>query len=136
MGTITYAIGGPSVTSSNYIFDELPVCNYPENVSIVGTLPPFMTHDTSNARFEVPSTSDLSFIGTYTFTVLSEITVPTLAAPYTLSNEEEITVIINPCQVDSFTATSSISSIVQAVQEPGQTSTTYEFTQSPNCGYP
>ena len=49
---IYYQIGTPGVTDGNYLFDEDPVCNYPETVTITN-LPSFMTHDESNSEFSI-----------------------------------------------------------------------------------
>ena len=49
---INYYIGTPGFTDGSYIFDESPVCNYPETV-IISNLPSFMTHDENNSDFTI-----------------------------------------------------------------------------------
>ena len=45
VGNISYNIGAPSMLDiGKYIFDEDPVCNYPETVTLTN-LPTFITHD-------------------------------------------------------------------------------------------
>jgi len=53
VGAITYTVGAPMLTSPSYVFDENPVCNYPETVTVTD-LPSFMTHDIASAKFTIP----------------------------------------------------------------------------------
>ena len=130
VGTITYEIGQPSLTSSTYQFDELPVCNYPETVTATG-LPSFMIFDEPSARFQVPQTSDLSLIGVYSFVLRSEIQVPNrhpdTATFTTQFVEETVNVIINPCEVSSYTASPAITEISYRIGEPELTDGSYAF---------
>ena len=41
---ITYNIGAPTLKSVKYVFDEAPVCNYPETVTVTN-LPTWATHN-------------------------------------------------------------------------------------------
>jgi hypothetical protein len=107
VGTITYPITAATLTSPSYIFDESPVCNYPETVTVTD-LPAFMTHNTASAKFTLPSTSNLALIGKYTFTVRSEINVPndyTMTTTTVMFKEEIVTVYVVPCTVNTYTAT-------------------------------
>lgn len=138
VGTITYAISTPTVVSPSYVFDESPVCNYPETVTVTD-LPAFMTHETGSATFTVPSTTDLSLVGTYTFTVRSEISVPvdyTMAPEVILFEEEVVTVIIDPCFVATYFDSITITEITYNIGDPTLTDGPYEFSESPVCNYP
>ena len=69
---------------------------YPETVTVTG-LPSFMTHDIQNARFTLPSTSNLELIGKYTFTLRSEIKTPndyTMKTSKVILKEEIVTVYV------------------------------------------
>ena len=107
VGDLVYEIATPGIVSPGYVFDESPICNYPETVTVTG-LPTFMVFDEPNARFELPETADLSLIGIYTFVVRSEIEVPedyTMSTTRIMFVEETVTVTVNPCQVDTYEAT-------------------------------
>ena len=75
---IIYNIGAPDLLNvSPYVFDEDPVCNYSETVTLTG-LPAFVTHNAQTSDdFTLPQNDDLSLIGSYTVTIRSEIQVPT-----------------------------------------------------------
>lgn len=70
--TLTYIIGDPDFISTSYSFDETPVCNYPEIVTVTD-LPAFSQHVSTNANFKIPKIEDLSLDGSYTVTLRSEI---------------------------------------------------------------
>ena len=54
VGDITYNIGAAALVNiGNYIFDEDPVCNYPETV-ILTDLPAFITHNEDSSDFTLP----------------------------------------------------------------------------------
>ena len=72
---LTYTIGDPDLLSPSYLFDETPVCNYPETVTLIG-LPDFVTHQESSKDFIIAKNEDHSLDGTYTVTLRSEILVP------------------------------------------------------------
>ena len=72
---IVYNIGALTLTDGLYVFDEDPVCNYPEKVTLTD-LPSFVTHNESSSDFTVPQTGDLSLLGEYPVTIRSEICVP------------------------------------------------------------
>ena len=63
------------MTDGNYIFDEDPVCNYPEIVTVTN-LPSFAKHNEATSDFTIPQNNDLDLIGEYTVTLRSEIQVP------------------------------------------------------------
>ena len=71
---ISYNIGGTALDNvSPYVFDENPVCNYPETVTLTG-LPAFVTHNAPTTDdFSVPYSNDLALIGSYPVTIRSEI---------------------------------------------------------------
>jgi hypothetical protein len=76
VGDLSYNIGGASLLNIGaYIFDEDPVCNYPETVTLTG-LPTFISHSEPGSDFDLPITTDLSLIGSYVVTIRSEIFVP------------------------------------------------------------
>ena len=72
---IVYNIGSLTITDGLYVFDEDPVCNYPETVTLTN-LPSFVTHNEASSDFTIPQTGDLSLLGEYTVTIKSEICVP------------------------------------------------------------
>ena len=73
VGNISYNIGAPSLINvGQYIFDEDPICNYPETVTITG-LPEFIDHNESTSDFTLIINSNLDLIGEYTATIKSEI---------------------------------------------------------------
>ena len=97
-----------------------------------------MTYDLANRRFTVPELTDLSLVGIYTFILRSEISVPddhTMSRETLMSQEEEITVMVNPCQVTDYSLTSAIASIEYEVGSPGLTDGYYVFDESPACNY-
>ena len=69
---IEYNVGAPTLTDGLYIFDEDPVCNYPETVTLTN-LPVFVTHNEPSSDFTIPKNNDLDIIGGYTVTIRSEI---------------------------------------------------------------
>ena len=72
---IVYNVNQATLTDGLYIFDEDPVCNYPETVTVTD-LPVFATHNEQNSDFTILQNNDLSLIGEYTVTLKSEIQVP------------------------------------------------------------
>ena len=74
---LTYNIGAPEMLNVGpYVFDEDPVCNYPETVTLTD-LPVFVTHNAPTTDdFSIPQTADLALIGSYPVTIRSEICVP------------------------------------------------------------
>ena len=103
---ITYNIGAPALLNvAPYVFDEDPLCNYPETVTLTG-LPTFVTHNAPTTDdFSVPSTPDLSLLGSYPVTIRSEIQVPddhTKATFTTMFAEHEFIVYIEPCLVNTY----------------------------------
>jgi len=99
---------------SPYIFDENPVCNYPEIVTLTN-LPAFVTHNApATDDFTVPGSSDLSLIGAYPVTIRSEILVPDdyTQSTFTLKFVEyEFIVLMEPCLVTSYDATTIVTRI-------------------------
>ena len=73
VGDITSNVGAASLLNVGaYKFDESPVCNYPETVTLT-SLPVFVTHKLPTSNFDIPKTIDLSLIGSYVVTIRSEI---------------------------------------------------------------
>ena len=50
---ISYHVGELDLTDGYYVFDEAPVCNYPETVTIKN-LPSFTQHSEENSNFVIP----------------------------------------------------------------------------------
>ena len=50
---IVYNIGALTKTDGLYVFDEDPVCNYPETVTLTN-LPSFVTHNEPTSDFTIP----------------------------------------------------------------------------------
>ena len=67
--SMIYKIGEPDLTSF-YAFDESPVCNYPEIVTVTN-LPAFIVHNEAASSITIPSSLDLNRVGQYTVTVKS-----------------------------------------------------------------
>ena len=80
--TIVYNVNQSTLTTGYYQFDEVPVCGYPEAVTVTN-LPSFANHNEPDSDFTIPQNNDLSLIGSYTVTIRSEIQVPD---DYTLSS--------------------------------------------------
>lgn len=72
---LRYSIGDPDLTSLSYMFDESPICGYPETVT-VQNLPAFATHNEMSADFTIAQNGDLNLIGEYTVTLRSLIQIP------------------------------------------------------------
>ena len=72
--SMIYKIGEPDLTNS-YAFNESPVCNYPETVTVTN-LPAFVVHNEAASTFMVPFTLDINRVNQYIVTVRSEINVP------------------------------------------------------------
>lgn len=116
---ISYNIGGPDLLNvSPYVFDENPVCNYPETVTI-SNLPVFATHNgPTTDDFSLPQTTDLSLLGSYTVTVRSEIQVPNNYSKTTFTTwfaEHDFVIYMEPCLVSSYDATTVVTRIVYNV---------------------
>ena len=95
---MSYNIGAPDMLNvSPYDFDEEPVCNYLETVTLKD-LPIFVTHNAPvSDDFTVLQTNDLNIIGSYIVTIKSEISVPddyTKTSFTILSSEHAFTVFI------------------------------------------
>ena len=100
--------------------------------------PSFVTHNTGNADFTIPETSDLNLIGEYTVTLRSEISVPDDANKSSFSvifNEYDFVIRVEPCTVDSYIDTLRVTTIEYYLGEPSLTGGSYAFEQVPMCGY-
>ena len=131
-----YKIGEPDLTNS-YAFDDSPVCNYPETVTVTN-LPAFVIHNEAASTFTVPSTLDINRVGQYTVTVKSEINVPDDASQTsfsTFSDQFEITIEIQ-CIINTYLDTVKVQTINYTLGNPTMTDGTYAFEQSPFCNYP
>ena len=73
---IVYNVNQATLTSGNYQFDEFPVCNYPEVVTVTN-LPIWAQHNLASSDFTIPQNGNLSLVGSYTVTLRSEIKIPT-----------------------------------------------------------
>jgi len=136
---IRYNIGTLEKTDGFYVFDEDPVCNYPEIVTLTN-LPPFVTHNEGSSDFTIPQTTDLSLLGEYTVSLKSEICVPD---DYTKGNctpfavEYDFKVIMEPCLVSTYLATKEVGDISYNIGADGLVNIgLYEFTEDPVCQYP
>ena len=122
-----------------YIFEEDPACGYKETVTLTD-LPTFVIHNgPSSDDFTVPQTNDLNLIGSYTVTIRSEICVPddhTQASCTPMFAEYEFTVLMEPCLVSTYKATTKITVIVYNVNQATLTDGRYVFDEDPICGYP
>lgn len=122
-----------------YVFDEEPVCNYPETVNLTD-LPVFVTHNAPvSDDFTVPQSNDLALIGSYTVTIKSEISIPndyTKTTFTTMSAEYEFTVFMEPCLVTKYEATRIIDVIIYNVAQLTLTGGDYVFDEEPVCNYP
>ena len=106
MTEIRYALGDPPLKDGAYKFDEVPFCGYAETVTLQN-LPAFVTHNGAGSDFTVPKSGDLNIIGEYTVNIKSEISVPddyNLSGYTTYEVDYDFLVIIDPCVVDSYTA--------------------------------
>ena len=138
IGTISYNIGAPTLTTPMYTFTEDPPCYYPETV-FVTNMPAFMTHDEAASDFTIPQMFDLSLLGSYTMTLRSEIYIPT---DYTTTDfttmfvEYDILILIEPCLITSYTDTTTVSLIIYNIGAPDLTDGLYVFDEDPVCNYP
>ena len=73
--SIVYNVNQANLTAGNYQFDESPVCNYPETVTVTN-LPAWAQHNIASSDFTIPQNGNLSLVGSYTVTLRSEINIP------------------------------------------------------------
>ena len=73
--TLIITIGSADSVLGNYVFDESPVCNYPETVTVTN-LPTFAQHNEPTSNFDIFEVTDLSLAGDYIVTLRSEISIP------------------------------------------------------------
>ena len=137
---ISYNIGAPELANVGpYVFDEDPVCNYPETVTLTN-LPVFVTHNApASDDFTVPYNDDLDLIGSYVVTIRSEISIPddyTKTTFTTMSAEHDFIVFVEPCLVSTYEATKQIIAIVYNVNQETLTDGHYIFDEDPVCNYP
>ena len=120
------------------MFDEDPVCNYPETVTVTN-LPAFAIHDEPASNFVIPQNGDLGLIGEYSVTLKSEICVPddySQATCTTLFVEYDFVIQIEECIIASYDATQVIPTMTYIIGDPDLTSIQYQFEETPVCGYP
>ena len=135
---ISYNIGAPTLTSPQYSFVEDPACHYPETVTLIG-LPDFVTHNEGTSDFTIDQNADLSLIGSYTVTIRSEIQIPddyTKTSFTRMFVEYDFQILIEPCIVNTYTATTSITEIVYNIGALEKTDGLYVFDEDPVCNYP
>ena len=75
VSNIVYNVNQATLTAGNYQFDESPVCNYPETVTVTN-LPVWTIHNVASSDFTIPQNGNLSLVGSYTVTLRSEIKIP------------------------------------------------------------
>ena len=135
---IVYNIGAPSLTDGLYVFDEDPVCNYPETVTLTN-LPAFVTHNEASSDFTIPQNNDLSLLGDYPVTLRSEICVPddyTQATCTTFFVEYDFTVYVESCIITSYAATVLVPDITYNIGAPSLVNVgPYVFDEDPVCNY-
>ena len=136
--SISQHVGDPAKTDGAYSFMQIPSCGYEETVTIVN-LPDFVTHNEGTSDFTVEEVTELSLMGRYVVGVRSEICVPddyTQATCTVMAFEYDLEILIEPCIVDTFTATKKVQDISYHVGEPGLTAIgSYKFDENPVCNY-
>ena len=135
---IIYNIGAPALTTGKYVFEEDPVCNYPEIVTVTN-LPTFASHNEVNSDFTIPKNSDLDIIGLYTVQIRSEIQVPddyTKASYTTMFVEYDFEIHIQSCIINSYDITNTIPNLTYTIGDPDLISPSYLFDETPVCNYP
>ena len=135
---IVYNVNQETLTDGHYIFDEDPVCNYPETVTVTN-LPPWANHNEGTSDFTIPQNNDLDLIGEYTVTLKSEIQVPkdhTKSIYTPMIVEYDFVIQVEECLVDTYTADKVIDSISYNIGAPDLTSEKYSFVEDPVCNYP
>ena len=133
-----YIIGASALTSSNYVFDEMPIfCGYPETVTL-SNLPAFVTHNESSSDFTIPKTIDLALIGEYIVNIKSSISVPVDYSKSSFTNHNvsyDFKIYIEPCIVNSYSKTIIAGPISYRINDPALTDGHYTFDESPVCNY-
>ena len=121
---IVYNVNQATLTDGFYVFDETPVCNYPETVTVTN-LPVFANHNEPTSDFTIPQNNDLSLIGEYTVTLRSEIQVPNDHTQSTFTPmfvEYDFVIQVEECLVDTYTADQIIDTISYNIGAPSLTS--------------
>ena len=98
-----------------------------------------MTHNEGSSDFFIPQNLDLSLIGSYPVTIRSEIRVPddyTMTSYTTMFVEYEFTILIEPCQVSTYTTEIMITEILYNIGGMTKTDGLYSFSESSVCNYP
>ena len=112
------------MTDGHYIFDEDPVCKYPETVTVTN-LPAFVTHNEPSLDFTIPQNNDLGLIGEYIVTLRSEIQVPddsSKATYTTMFVEYDFVIQVEECLIDTYSADQVIDTISYNIGAPELTS--------------
>ena len=108
VGDISYTIGAQGLLNvGEYIFEEDPVCNYEEIVTLTN-LPAFTIHNEASSDFDLPFNNDNTLIGSYVVTIRSEISVPddyTQTTFTAMFSEYEFKIFIQPCIVSTYFTT-------------------------------
>jgi len=139
-GTISYTLGDPSFTFGPYQFSQSPNCGYNETVSITGLpIGPYLTHNSVNRNFTIVKTSisDYAFLGVYNATIQSQFMQPNIfGGPTAVTKAIIFQLIVSPCTVSSYSVVSAaIGTINYTLGDASKTFGSYQFSQSPNCGY-
>ena len=135
---IIYNVNQPDLTTGFYQFEENPVCNYPQTVTLTN-LPAFAIHNEPTSDFTIAQNNDLGLIGAYTVRIRSEVEVPddyTRSTFTTKFAEYDFIIEVEGCTVDSYTSDQVITTISYNVGAPALTSPKYSFVETPACEYP
>ena len=102
-------------------------------------MPSFMTHNVPNFEdYSITRQDDIALIGSYLVNIRSEIQVPddySMKSFTTMFIEDDFTVFIQPCVVDTYVDTVTVGTINYNIGASTMTDGTYKFQQSPLCGY-
>jgi len=121
---IVYNVNQATLTDGLYVFDENPLCNYPETVTVTN-LPDFAAHNEDSSDFTIQQNNDLDLIGEYTVTLRSEIQVPTDYTKTTFTTmfvEYNFVIQMEECIVNTYTADQVIDTISYNIGAPTLTS--------------
>ena len=117
---IVYNVGQPDKTDGYYVFDESPVCNYPETVTL-RDLPAFVQHNEPTSDFTIPLNRNLDIIGGYTVTIRSEISIPddySASSFTTMHVEYEFLVQIEECLISGYEVKEAIQKLTYIIGDP------------------
>ena len=128
----------PIVNSNPYETEQVDECNLVPVVTD-SNLPSFATHRKGVSKIKLDSISDLSLIGSYPVTIISEIT---FWSDYTKSSETVLTashtftIYIEPCTINSYFDSITVGTLTYFIGDPTYTDGPYAFQQDLACNYP